>query len=369
MLTESELAQFLLRKQLISRESITKGDLVVEDVSRRNYDFKIISKRGRSYFVKHAAGAERVSTVEHEARLYNMFCSEVKRNHFGRHVPRYYEYDPKKRVLIIELIRDGENLREYHIRRRCFSSEVASALGNIVGSLHGWAGTNLKKLARIKAFVQKPPWALSLHHPGLRLLREMSSANIQIIKIVQQFEEFSQLLDNLRSEWKADTLIHFDLRWDNCIVLPQSIDGSNVRLKIVDWELAGLGDPCWDIASIFADYLSFWLLSIPITGETPPDQFVELARFPLERIQPALRSFWRSYDDCMELDAATSNEWLLRTTKYAAARLIQTAFEQTQFATQLTGNIVCLMQVSLNILRRPQEAIVHLLGVPLVRTG
>jgi hypothetical protein len=36
-----------------------------------------------------------------------------------------------------------------------------------------------------------------------------------------------------------------------------------------------------------------------------------------------------------------------------------------QMAMELSGNVVCLLQLSLNMLRRPQEAMVHLLGIPL----
>jgi len=135
-------------------------------------------------------------------------------------------------------------------------------------------------------------------------------------------------------------------------------------LKIVDWELADLGDPCWDIGSVFSNYLSHWLLSIPITGEVPPERFMELARYPLERMQPALRACWQAYMRRSKLDPAHTDRWLVRATIYAAARLIQTAFEHLQMAAHLIGNIVCLVQLSLNILRQPQAA-AELLGLPL----
>ena len=135
-------------------------------------------------------------------------------------------------------------------------------------------------------------------------------------------------------------------------------------LKIVDWELAGRGDPCWDLGSVFSEYLGFWLLSIPDPGAILSDQSPELARYPLNKLQPAMCSFWESYVRCMNFDATSSHEWLLRSVKYAAARLVQTAFERMQMVMQVTGTIVCFLQLSFNILQRPEEAIVHLLGIP-----
>jgi len=206
--------------------------------------------------------------------------------------------------------------------------------------------------------------ALSVHRPHLSLYNEVSYGNLQLVKIVQQFPEFCNLLDELRGEWSAQAFIHYDIKWSNLIVTPPGAGGKR-QLKIVDWELAGLGDPCWDVGSVFGEYLSFWLSSIPITGEEPPDRFIELARYPLGKMQPALRSFWQSYVWRMGLDAATSYQWLVRAVKYGAARLVQTAFEGGQGSTQLTGNVICSLQLGLNMLDRPQEAAVHLLGIPL----
>ena len=78
-----------------------------------------------------------------------------------------------------------------------------------------------------------------------------------------------------------------------------------------------------------------------------------------------MRRFWQAYVRQMGLEDRVAWEWLLRSVCYAAARLVQTAFEQSQGAVQLTGNALCFLQVSLNMLQRPDEAAVHLLGIPL----
>ena len=110
-------------------------------------------------------------------------------------------------------------------------------------------------------------------------------------------------------------------------------------VKIIDWEFAAVGDPCWDAGAIFSNYLSFWLLAIPITGEEPPDRFLELSSYRLQDMQPAIRAFWRGYVRGLGLDPAMLNDWLLRAVRYAAARLLQTAFEQLQTVAYINGNV------------------------------
>jgi phosphotransferase family enzyme len=360
LLAVTDVLSYLLQRDLASPQQLCDCDLVIEEISRRNRNLKILSKQGSSYLLKEGIGSDRTESVAHEAAIYELLLSDTSDEEVGGYLPYFYGYDTEQHILILEFLRDAQNLRAYHTRFGRFPPAIGEALGNALGTMHRRMRIQRKKPKQIPSPSRELPWIFFLHRPDLRIFRDISSANIQAIKIIQQFTEFGELLDKLRLEWHPQTLIHFDIKGDNCLVCT----GQRTTLKIVDWELAGVGDACWDVGSVFMDYLSCWLLSIPITGRTPPDQFPELARYPLSRMQPAMRSFWQSYVRTMGLDSATSDEWLLRAVRYSAARLLQTAYEQMQTSIQLTGNIVCFLQLSLNILRRPQVAIVHLLGIP-----
>lgn len=366
MLTQHQVMLYLLRHKLIDPASIIAGDLAIMDVSRRNCNFQVISAQGPSYLVKQGMSPDRAATVAHEATVYQLLQSDTQAHKvmLPRYLPHFYGYDPQERILILELLRDAEDFRQYHARHGRFSTALASMTGKALGTLHRL--TQLEGRSQDSSwFSGQLPWVFTIHRPGLGIFGDVSEANLQLIRIIQHSTEFCQLLDDLRQDWQAGRLIHHDIRWDNWIIFAQSSSRRKVGLKLVDWELAALGDPCWDVGSGFSGYLSFWLSSIPITGEDPPDRFLELSRYPLERMQPALRSFWASYVRQMDLDASIADQWLLRAVRYGAVRLVQTAFEQMQRSTQLTGNIICTLQLSLNMMRRPHEAAVLLLGIPL----
>jgi thiamine kinase-like enzyme len=364
MLLQKDVVLYLLRRNLLTSDTITDGDLEVIDVSRRNHNFAVMcNKKGQSYLLKQGVGPERVQTIAHEARAYQYLRSQYSTEQFN-HLPHFYEYDEEEHILILEMLPKSENLREYHARRNRFSPSIAAEMGKGLGTFHHLTRATPQKDSAIAYFASRPPWILSIHRPDTQIIQGFSSASIQLIKIVQQFEYFCQLLDIVFRGWQTDSLIHSDIRWDNWIICLQRTAKYTNRLKLVDWETMCLGDPCWDVGSVFSDYLSAWLLSIPITGEIPLEKFPELARHPLTKLQPAIRTFWQSYVQNLELNDHDLGEWLLRATKYTAVKLMQTGFEQMQFATQLTGNIICLLQVCLNILMRPQEACVHLLGLP-----
>jgi aminoglycoside phosphotransferase (APT) family kinase protein len=175
------------------------------------------------------------------------------------------------------------------------------------------------------------------------------------------------LLDQADGLWREESLVHQDVRWDNCIVVVEPGGAGPARLKLVDWELASKGDPAWDVASVFSEHLASWVLSVPVMGDTQLGSWPELARFPLKRIQPAIHSFWDAYRRRRRFDLAEHDGVLLRSTRFVAARLLQTAIEQTQSSSHLTGFAVLAVQLALNILRHPDRAARQLLGLKLSR--
>jgi aminoglycoside phosphotransferase (APT) family kinase protein len=207
------------------------------------------------------------------------------------------------------------------------------------------------------------PWVLSVHQPNLSIFRNASSASLELIRIVQSAPEFGDRLDDLRGRWEPSCLIHHDVKWDNLIACPTGSRRATFELKIIDWEAAQLGDPRWDVGSVFSQYLSLWLFSIPITGRDPPERFPDLAKFPLSRMQPAMSDCWSAYRKRANIDCPGDTAWLSDAVSYAGARLVQTAFEAAQVATHLDSSMVLHLQLASNILRRPREAIAHLLGI------
>jgi thiamine kinase-like enzyme len=280
------------------------------------------------------------------------------------YIPKFYHYDPRKTILVLELLPGARNLAEYHRRLGYFPVRWARALAEALSALHQLTWKATGDMGWLQSVFSPPP-ALFAHRPDVSTITFVSSANVKLVQIIQEFPELCAPLDNLGQNWRSKGVIHGDIKWSNCLISQADAKG-NRQFKLIDWELASIGDPCWDIGSVFNDYLSFWLLSIPITGEDPPDRYLEMARYPLAKMQPAIRAFWQAYTRRMKLDPATAEEWLIRSVRYCAARLVQTAYEEGQMGQQVTGNAVCMLQLAYNILLRPQEAALHLLGIPVL---
>jgi thiamine kinase-like enzyme len=183
-----------------------------------------------------------------------------------------------------------------------------------------------------------------------------------VIEIIQGRSEFCRLLNDLQHVWRNDAFIHFDAKWDNCIVLEPSAPEYTRGLRIIDWELAGLGDACWDIGSVFADYLSLWRSSVLLLDDRTEYPLIDV-QCRLGRMQPAMNAFWKTYITYMQHEPTVANDLLMRTARFTAVRLLQIAVERAQVLPEITNNIVGSVQLSLNILQRPIEAIMHLFGI------
>jgi len=365
MLTNDTAALYLLEHSLIDARSITEGDLLVLDSSRRNSNFEIISERGPSYLVKQGFGSRRAAGIANEAAIYALVHTQAgsSRSSLNPFLPVLRHYDSKRHLLVTELVPEAIPLGEYHLRTGRFSTRLAAQIGKALSILHSLEMTPNPQSAIRNPQSLGPPWVLSAHHTTVDLYRQLSNANLQLVGALQRIPGLGDRLDALRNSWRHTSLIHYDLKLENIIVT----GGRPAHVKLIDWELAGMGDPSWDVGSIMGEYLAAWLLSIPVTGHHPPDRFLELARYPLSKIQPAIRSLWQAYTrpKAEGRSRATAHQApVTYAASYAAARLIQTAFERSQTASVLTGEALILIQVAANILERPPEAAIHLMGIP-----
>lgn len=365
LITANNLFYYLLEKGLITSESLVDGDYMVVDVTRRNRNFQVIRKHNPSYFVKQIQYWEpqEMITLEREAMCYWLSQSDSDFAPLALLLPKFYTYDPERHILIVEMFPEGENLFEYYRRLGEFPLDIAGQLGMALGTFHRAIGDPQKQTRYASVFPVRVPWILSVHQYNPSLFSPLSGATSQLLSVVQKYAEFHQALDHLSSQWEINSLIHGDMKWDNCIAYPIPSQNKELYLKIVDWEMADFGDACWDVGAIFQAYLSFWIMSMPIGDDALPAQLVETTLYPLEKMQPSMLAFWKAYVAMMQMTNTVSQTWLERSVKYAAARMIQTAYEYMASSPQMSVKALYLLQVSLNILKSPQHAISDLLGL------
>lgn len=354
-LTATNIVHYLLARGLVAPEDVVAGRFVVAEAGRRNRNYRVTVEGGRSLFVKQVGSAQpdAIATLQREAACYRLAHADPSFRDVAALMPELVAYDPARHVLSLAYI-EGENVLERHLRLGAFPAEIGALLGRGLGTYHGEAGQRLAERAG-PLFAGRPPWILTVYDAQTGF----SGGNAQLVEVLRRYPEFQTLLRALHDDWAPNALIHGDMKWDNCII--GEVDGAPA-LRIVDWEVADVGDPAWDVGAVFQHYLAFWIGSMPSAAAVDPEAFVSGAAVRIDDMHPAIGAFWRAYVETRGLIAVPG--LLRRSVRSAAARMVQSAFEQLYTADRLHNTAVALLQVSLNMLRDPDGAATDLLGLP-----
>lgn len=382
VVTLDNAVPYLIGRSIMDASSIVEGDLEVIDASRRNRNLQVVRKNGTSFLIKQPSttdDAGNVMTIKKEALLYLLMQTDANFASLKDIAPRILDFDEQRTVMITEFVTNAHTLNNYERfmagdggagREGEQRKQESAELGRLMAKYHkvfrGQSGN--RKLYSFKGgFVP----AASIVRPGPEIFRDINSQNLELLKIIQRYPTFYDSLEELYSSWQNQTLIHGDIKWDNVIVSSTATatateDGNKgFRMNIVDWESVSMGDPAWDVGSVFQEFIRLWLSFLPATGRESAERLLGSTTFPIQKIQPEIRAFWNSYVKTSELTSSKeANELLVRSAKFCAARLVQSAYEALDSSMELSNTIVYMIQTSMNIFNRTNHAIVHLLGIP-----
>jgi hypothetical protein len=108
MLGLPEATVYVLRRSFVTPEAIVDGNLRLVDVSRRNFNMKVISDNGNCYLLKQGIGQGVAGNLPQEAAAYTLLGSSVAARQFWDYMPSCVHYDKGQDLLLLELIPDSE---------------------------------------------------------------------------------------------------------------------------------------------------------------------------------------------------------------------------------------------------------------------
>jgi Ser/Thr protein kinase RdoA (MazF antagonist) len=157
-----------------------------------------------------------------------------------------------------------------------------------------------------------------------------------IVATVLQRPDALAALALARADWRDAQIVHGDAKAANVLVLA---DGA---VRVIDWEIAALGDGLWDIAGLVQSLL----MPNPMVG---PDT-LDVAQ---PRAQALIEALWMGYVAVLPppVHLADARVTLLR---LAGARMLQTCLEWAQVSNQIYPQTPSLLQMGLELLTRPE---------------
>lgn len=360
-ISASDAAEFLIERALITPADIIEHPIAITDAGRRCRNFKVQISDQKGFFIKQirTTAPDASATLTREAKFFALTADNDAFLKLKKIVPNYRDFDEGRQALVLDLIPEAENLSELHFRIARFPPEIGELLGRGLGSYHAYAGS-LAEAWSSGLFPAQKPWVLALSPGSLSPLDTFGpGVGPEMIDMLRRRPFLLAHLSNLGQAYQFDALVHGDMKWDNFVVFPATASGA-YDFKVIDWELADVGDAAWDIAAIFGSYILYVLLSqsqIPSDPLEKPREDRQLAN-----ARPAMRRFWESYVETRGIEPDAARIGCLRTMTYLAGRLVLAVFEGLINRTLPLAQAEYLMTTAERIAIDPVQAAGDLLG-------
>ncbi len=316
-LTAYNLAHFLMSKGLLDPASVADGDFTVAEAGRRNRNFKVRLGPRPGLFVKQVKilDPSATATIQREASFFKLIQTSPKYAALKALTPEFVHYEPRRHAVTTRLADQAESLAEKQGREGVYREDIAHLLGHALGIAHPYGPVLAADPDARGLFACQLPWPLTLDQTGYSFLNSLGAIGPQLAQSIQQAPGLQPALSALRPEWQFDSLVHGDMKFDNCLI--RTMPGGQVQLTIVDWELCDLGDAAWDVASIYKDLLMAVLVSAQNPQASPQVTF--------DTVRPAMRAFWTGY--CAARPQAATLPSLDKMIRYTGARMVLAVLE------------------------------------------
>lgn len=323
VLSAATVIPYLLERRLLTPAQVLDEPLEVASFVSRNRGFRVSGGATRGWWVKQTKmwDVSNLAVFEQEAHCYWLARENPAFATLASLLPVCDAYDPESRVLVLELIR-AEPV-----------PVTAGSTQALARAMRQYQQGLSEATAREAGFRHRVPWALTLAEPDAARERDSNDGNRALLDILRAYPGFREALRALREEWQPGALLHGDMKLENCLIRDD-------RVWLLDWEIAAWGDPVWDAGGLLQSCWCRW-----INGSYSQSQ-----------VREASQAFWEIYG---EGHPAGSLE---RTLRYAAARLIQTAWEWQRSSSRLRDDSLRMLQLSQNIFEHTAVAACELVG-------
>jgi len=333
ILSLDNLHFYLLENGTLDAKSIIDGSYTAVQSKTRNITFNVTCKAGKNLFIKQLAQFDQQNNyiLQKDATCLWLIKNEPSFAELSKYVPDYFGYDAENQVLITEFLPESRNMEIFLRLENGNLSSFTNALCKILSALHIPLTDALLNLPSMRFFQKQIPWAMNLGAPNTG----QQPGGSPVMQTVLNNPDFQAMLRDARSKYEFTSLIHGDIKWMNFLVHGQQ---AQEKLSLIDWEIADIGDPMWDVAGIF---MSILMMEVAESPYQPKD----MSHFPmnepikaLEPCWPLMQQFWQQY-------IALNNKYINNTTQslekalhFTGARLIQTAVEYNMHSTELNAN-------------------------------
>lgn len=345
-----EVFHHLLRIGALPADACLDEPIVIREILQRNVAHRVERPDG-SLFVKQPTddASSRGQAAWMEATLYWLAANDPAFAPLRRFLPRFVHYDMPRRVLVLELVEHAVDLHAHAHRSSRAPAAVLAHVGEAFALLHGPIAARVRQSRGRALFRPMPPWLLTLLDVSACTFQARTRAGAEMLAHVRRTSALAAPLDVIARLWSPRTIVHGDTKWTNVLVV--STPGGSDETKVIDWELAGIGDPAWDLAGFACGAAAFAATRAP--GVQPTAAEIAAGFMPL----------WNRYVEVASFDALAARTMLELTIRFLGARLVQFCLESVDQRGGVDSHVPSLLDLAVWALDRPGAVAAALVDV------
>jgi 5-methylthioribose kinase len=360
-LTLKNISAFLMEKGLLKPKTVVDGDFVVTQSQNRNAIFRILCKQDKSLFVKQLVSFDPQNCyyLQKDATCLWLIKNEKAFQALSQYVPEYYGYDPEKQVLIVEYIPEAKDLEELYQTNKKLDEGLLDQLAKILSSFHFKLEDQTLTNRSIQFFMKQLPWTFQFAHSPTGYSTQNASmfGNNPVINYLINNQPMINVMKGLIPSYEFSSLIHGDIKSVNFII--QNVEDQDT-LKIIDWELADIGDPIWDVAGIIQSLFVSKILIL--SAANPYGNNFQLNEEQMHQTMDEILELWTAYAKYQKFKKEESQNKLIKAIQFAGMRLVQTSFEHNMQAQQLAPKTINLLQLSHSLMQNAEHFVQQILN-------
>ncbi|MCC5647547.1 phosphotransferase [Nostoc sp. CHAB 5824] len=273
-------------------------------------------------------------------------------------------------IIIFNYLDNYRDVMAFYGKENIFSTEIASAIGTILASIHSLTFNHTDYQA---FFTQEQEDQFSKNLPHLvkklgrispEIFGSVPADGLKFFALYQRYDSLGQAIAELGNSLKHSCLTHNDLKLNNILLADDWEQGfGNSTIRLIDWERCGWGDPAFDLGTLIGSYLHIWLNSMITSKTMSIDESLRMATTPLEIIQPSIAALAIAYLNHFPEILKHRPDFLQRVVQFAGWNLIIAIQSTLQYQKSFGNTGICMLQVAKSLLCRPEASILTVFGM------
>jgi Ser/Thr protein kinase RdoA (MazF antagonist) len=244
----------LVRAGLVDATAACDGEVGLHEESRSNPVHIVeVSEVPKLAVKQPGPGPDAPALVEAEIAAYRWLAATPQIRSLA---PRPTTVPEHEGWLVLEAPQGARTVHELWGTLDGTLDVVAAELGRTLASLHLAAAGGERPAALPLA---QRPWVFDLPAGGSPDFAAAHEGPRRVVSELSERADLMALVEEAGNAWSARAPIHGDVKWDN--VLARREPSGAWRLWLIDWELAGWGDPGWDVAGLAETIVTTQLLA------------------------------------------------------------------------------------------------------------